>query len=173
MTVQDVVLVFITVSGHKAEKLVQESYSRKVYHGQVGTLDLAAIQITTAAALCAVVDLQRTVDIARAFREVPEAQIFALAPPAVPGMGAVGGLEHDISAGYLGRQVQPSGQAGTIRGGAIEPGEPRDRRQRGLVVTVRELGAREPLERTVAWICGIHHIRETIPFPRTIKRVYP
>ncbi|MAT92068.1 MAG: hydrophobe/amphiphile efflux-1 family RND transporter [Halioglobus sp.] len=30
---------------------------------------------------------------ARAFNEVPEAQVFALAPPAVPGMGAVGGLE--------------------------------------------------------------------------------
>jgi asparaginyl-tRNA synthetase len=29
------------------------------------------------------------------------------------------------------------------------------------------------VERTVAWICGIEHIRETIPFPRTIKRVYP
>ncbi|MEA3459899.1 MAG: amino acid--tRNA ligase-related protein, partial [Chloroflexota bacterium] len=29
------------------------------------------------------------------------------------------------------------------------------------------------LERTVAWICGIHHIRETIPFPRTLGRIYP
>ncbi len=29
------------------------------------------------------------------------------------------------------------------------------------------------IERTVAWLCGIEHIRETIPFPRTIKRVYP
>ncbi|MEW6718124.1 MAG: asparagine--tRNA ligase [Chloroflexota bacterium] len=29
------------------------------------------------------------------------------------------------------------------------------------------------VERTVSWLCGIHHIRETIPFPRTIKRVYP
>jgi asparaginyl-tRNA synthetase len=29
------------------------------------------------------------------------------------------------------------------------------------------------LERTVAWICGTEHIRETIAFPRTIKRVYP
>ncbi|MFC2028510.1 asparagine--tRNA ligase [Chloroflexota bacterium] len=29
------------------------------------------------------------------------------------------------------------------------------------------------LERTVSWICGIEHIRETISFPRTIKRVYP
>jgi HAE1 family hydrophobic/amphiphilic exporter-1 len=30
---------------------------------------------------------------ARAFMQVPEAQVFAIAPPAVPGMGAVGGLE--------------------------------------------------------------------------------
>lgn len=29
------------------------------------------------------------------------------------------------------------------------------------------------IERLVTWICGISHIRETIPFPRTIKRVYP
>ncbi len=29
------------------------------------------------------------------------------------------------------------------------------------------------VERTVTWVCGIRHIRETIPFPRTIKRVYP
>jgi asparaginyl-tRNA synthetase len=29
------------------------------------------------------------------------------------------------------------------------------------------------VERTVAWLCGIEHIREAIPFPRTIKRVYP
>jgi asparaginyl-tRNA synthetase len=29
------------------------------------------------------------------------------------------------------------------------------------------------LERTVSWICGNEHIRESIAFPRTIKRVYP
>jgi asparaginyl-tRNA synthetase len=29
------------------------------------------------------------------------------------------------------------------------------------------------LERTVAWICGTEHIREVIPFPRTLYRVYP
>jgi asparaginyl-tRNA synthetase len=29
------------------------------------------------------------------------------------------------------------------------------------------------VERTVAWICGIDHIRETIPYPRLINRVYP
>ncbi len=29
------------------------------------------------------------------------------------------------------------------------------------------------LERTVAWICGVQHVRETIPFPRTIYRLTP
>ena len=29
------------------------------------------------------------------------------------------------------------------------------------------------LERTVAWICGIHHVRETSPYPRTLKWMYP
>lgn len=28
-------------------------------------------------------------------------------------------------------------------------------------------------ERVTAWMCGIEHIREAIPFPRTIKRIYP
>jgi len=29
------------------------------------------------------------------------------------------------------------------------------------------------LERTVAWICGLPHLRETIPFPRLLSRIYP
>ncbi len=29
------------------------------------------------------------------------------------------------------------------------------------------------LERLVAWVCGIHHLREAIPYPRTLKRIYP
>jgi len=29
------------------------------------------------------------------------------------------------------------------------------------------------IERTVTWICGIHHLREAIPFPRLITRLYP
>ncbi|MEJ2557837.1 MAG: asparagine--tRNA ligase [Anaerolineae bacterium] len=29
------------------------------------------------------------------------------------------------------------------------------------------------VERTVAWIAGIHHVREAEPFPRTLGRVYP
>ncbi len=29
------------------------------------------------------------------------------------------------------------------------------------------------VERTVAWICGLKHIRETIPYPRMLGRMYP
>jgi len=29
------------------------------------------------------------------------------------------------------------------------------------------------IERTVAWICGLEHVRETIPYPRLINRLYP
>tara|TARA_B100000927_G_scaffold146354_1_gene118130 strand:- start:895 stop:2184 length:1290 start_codon:yes stop_codon:yes gene_type:complete len=29
------------------------------------------------------------------------------------------------------------------------------------------------LERTVSWICGIDHVRQTIPFPRTMSRLEP
>jgi asparaginyl-tRNA synthetase len=29
------------------------------------------------------------------------------------------------------------------------------------------------IERTVGWLCGLHHVRETIPFPRTIERLRP
>ena len=29
------------------------------------------------------------------------------------------------------------------------------------------------IERTVAWICGLKHVRETIPFPRLLGRMYP
>ena len=29
------------------------------------------------------------------------------------------------------------------------------------------------IERTVAWVCGLPHVRETIPFPRLLQRLYP
>ena len=28
-------------------------------------------------------------------------------------------------------------------------------------------------ERTVSWLCGLHHVRETIPFPRMMERLTP
>ena len=29
------------------------------------------------------------------------------------------------------------------------------------------------VERTVAWMCGLHHVRETIPFARMMERITP
>jgi asparaginyl-tRNA synthetase len=29
------------------------------------------------------------------------------------------------------------------------------------------------VERTVSWLCGLHHVRETIPFPRMLERLTP
>ena len=29
------------------------------------------------------------------------------------------------------------------------------------------------IERVVAWVCGLDHVRETIPFARTLNRIYP
>lgn len=39
--------------------------------------------------------------------------------------------------------------------------------------TVPHSGFGLGLERTVAWICGTDHVRETIPFPRLLNRLYP
>jgi len=58
-TMQDVVLVFVTVSGMKNGALVQEVFARKIFADRNGTHPLSAIQITTAAGICAAVDLFR------------------------------------------------------------------------------------------------------------------
>ncbi|GAY76045.1 asparagine--tRNA ligase [Sporolactobacillus inulinus] len=39
--------------------------------------------------------------------------------------------------------------------------------------TVPHSGFGLGLERAIAWICGLDHIRETIPFPRLLNRIYP
>jgi saccharopine dehydrogenase-like NADP-dependent oxidoreductase len=56
-TLQDVVIIFVTVSGRIAGKLVQETYANKIYSREVDGRTLSAIQITTAAAICTVLDL--------------------------------------------------------------------------------------------------------------------
>ena len=58
-TMQDVVLVFVTVSGLRDGSLLQEVFARKVFAERDGPEALSAIQITTAAGLCAVLDLFR------------------------------------------------------------------------------------------------------------------
>src|SRR5687768_790141 len=57
ITVQDVVLIFCTVSGWRNGHLIQVTDARKIYHGDCFGGSYSAIQITTAAGLCAVLDL--------------------------------------------------------------------------------------------------------------------
>ncbi|RED50753.1 saccharopine dehydrogenase family protein [Aestuariispira insulae] len=57
VTMQDVVLIFVTVSGKKNGMLVQETYANKVYSRAINGRHRSAIQITTASGICAVVDM--------------------------------------------------------------------------------------------------------------------
>jgi len=57
ITYQDVVLVFVTVSGQRQGQLTQESYAKKIYAHEVEGQLMSAIQITTASGICAMVDL--------------------------------------------------------------------------------------------------------------------
>ena len=57
VTFQDVVVTFCTVTGWRKGLLVQMSDARKIYHQQIGDEMWSAIQITTAAGICAVLDL--------------------------------------------------------------------------------------------------------------------
>ncbi|MBA4794329.1 saccharopine dehydrogenase family protein [Phenylobacterium sp.] len=56
-TLQDVVIVFVTVSGLRDGALMQETYVNRIYAQAVGGKLMSAIQITTAASVCAVADM--------------------------------------------------------------------------------------------------------------------
>lgn len=56
-TLQDVVVIFVTVSGQRNEALLQETYANKIYGAEVSGILRSAIQITTASSICAMVDL--------------------------------------------------------------------------------------------------------------------
>lgn len=57
VTFQDVVLIFVTVSGWRDGLLTQESFAKKIYAREIGGRLMSAIQITTAAGICAMCDL--------------------------------------------------------------------------------------------------------------------
>ncbi|MCG8316114.1 MAG: saccharopine dehydrogenase NADP-binding domain-containing protein, partial [Pseudomonadales bacterium] len=57
ITKQDVVLTFVTVKGWRDGMLEQITDARKIYHRQLFEEDWSAIQLTTAAGVCAVVDM--------------------------------------------------------------------------------------------------------------------
>ena len=55
-TFQDVVLIYVSVVGRKAGELMEENYVKKIYPETIAGRLWSAIQVTTAAALCSVVD---------------------------------------------------------------------------------------------------------------------
>ena len=56
-TYQDIVIVYVAVEGIKQGELTEKSYVKKVYPEKIQGLDWSAIQVSTAAGVCAVVDL--------------------------------------------------------------------------------------------------------------------
>jgi saccharopine dehydrogenase-like NADP-dependent oxidoreductase len=56
-TLQDVVIVFVTVTGQRNGRHVQDTYARKIYGRTIAGTDRTAIQVTTAAGICAMLDL--------------------------------------------------------------------------------------------------------------------
>jgi saccharopine dehydrogenase-like NADP-dependent oxidoreductase len=56
-TTQDVVIIFVTVSGRREGRLIQETYANKIYSRAVKGKVHSAIQMTTAGSICAVLDL--------------------------------------------------------------------------------------------------------------------
>ncbi len=65
----------------------------------------------------------------------------------------------------------------TLEARIAEHGLPKDAFEWYLDVrrygTVPHAGFGMGVERCVAWICGLHHVRETIPFPRMMERITP
>ena len=59
-TMQDVVIVFVTVAGWRGGRLQQETHARKIYSHVMAGRMCSAIQITTASSLCAMLDLLAT-----------------------------------------------------------------------------------------------------------------
>src|SRR5690606_18409750 len=65
VTFQDVVVIFCTVTGWRREQLVQISDARKIYSRRMFDEQWSAIQITTGASVCAVLDLVVQGELAR------------------------------------------------------------------------------------------------------------
>jgi saccharopine dehydrogenase-like NADP-dependent oxidoreductase len=56
-TFQDVVLVYVSVTGMQDDQFVEENYVKKFYPKKIGGHRWSAIQLTTASGICTVVDL--------------------------------------------------------------------------------------------------------------------
>jgi saccharopine dehydrogenase-like NADP-dependent oxidoreductase len=92
-TMQDVVIVFVTVAGLRGGRLQQDTYARKIYNHVLAGKMRSAIQITTASSLCAMLDLLAAGELPRAGfvrqEEVPLAAFLANRFGAVYGSDAL------------------------------------------------------------------------------------
>lgn len=59
-TFQDVVLIYVSVTGKRDGELIEENYVKKIYPQKIFGKLWSAIQVTTASGLCSVVDLVMT-----------------------------------------------------------------------------------------------------------------
>jgi len=57
MTRQDVVLIYVSVTGEREGRLQQEVFAKKIYAREIGGRLFSAIQVTTAAGICAMIGL--------------------------------------------------------------------------------------------------------------------
>lgn len=55
-TYQDVVVIYVSVIGKRHGELIEESYMNKVFPKEIANIKWSAIQLTTAAGICSVVD---------------------------------------------------------------------------------------------------------------------
>ncbi|MCU0727022.1 MAG: asparagine--tRNA ligase [Planctomycetes bacterium] len=76
----------------------------------------------------------------------------------------IGGSERIHDADLLERRIREHGLRVEDYGWYL------DLRRYGTVI---HSGFGMGIERAVAWIAGVHHIRETIPFPRMLDKIYP
>ena len=94
-----------------------------------------------------------------------DGQTVAAMDVLAPGIGEIiGGSQREERLDYLDRRMIQFG---------LDPatyGWYRDLRRYG---TVPHAGFGMGIERAVAWICGLEHVRETIPFPRMLYRLTP
>jgi asparaginyl-tRNA synthetase len=76
----------------------------------------------------------------------------------------IGGGQREDDLGALERRIAEHGLPSEAFGWYL------DLRRYG---TVPHAGFGMGIERMVAWLCGLHHVRETIPFPRMLERLTP
>ena len=56
-TYQDLVVVYVAVAGNKHDEFAEKIYVKKIYPQKISGLEWSAIQVSTAASVCAIVDL--------------------------------------------------------------------------------------------------------------------